>query len=112
MSRVYFLLLLMTQLGALAGFFLKKTSSTRTLKELLCCKHLYGGAILYLASAIINIYVLRYLAYSVVLPLTSITYVWTMILARTFLGEKISYRKRIGVLLILIGSFAIGHASK
>lgn len=53
-------------------------------------------------SAIINIWVLRYLDYSVVLPLTSLTYMWTMFLSYVILKEKITKRKVAGVILVLI----------
>ncbi|MFR2167688.1 MAG: hypothetical protein ACLS5W_07540 [Coprococcus sp.] len=45
---------------------------------------------MYLVSALLNIYVLRYLDYSVVLPLTSVTYIWTMVISYFILKEKIS----------------------
>ena len=55
-------------------------------------------------SALINIWVLRYMDYSVVLPLTSLTYMWTMILSYLILKEKITKRKIVGVILVLIGA--------
>ncbi|MBE5826429.1 MAG: hypothetical protein E7307_07295 [Butyrivibrio sp.] len=57
---------------------------------------------LYFLSAIINIWVLRYLDYSVVLPLTSFTYMWTMFLSYLIHKEKITKRKVAGVILVLI----------
>lgn len=62
---------------------------------------------LYLASALLNIYVLRYLDYSVVLPLTSFTYIWTMVFSYFILKEKITGKKIIGVALILAGAAAV-----
>jgi drug/metabolite transporter (DMT)-like permease len=40
---------------------------------------------------------------SVVLPMTALTYVWTLILARLFIGEKLNARKIAGVAAILGG---------
>jgi uncharacterized membrane protein len=48
--------------------------------------------------------VLRFMEYSVVLPLTSITYIWTMLVSYLFLKEKITARKIAGVCLIVIGA--------
>ena len=67
------------------------------------------GGFLYLAAAVLNIWLLRYLDYSVVLPLTSLTYVWTMILSKLFLNEKITGRKMAGVLLLLAGAVMVSQ---
>ncbi len=94
----------MTLSGAFAGFFLKKSSSNLNIKT---NYNFYCGGFLYLIAALINIYVLKFLDYSVVLPLTSITYIWTMIISYKFLSEKISIKKISGVVLILIGTMFI-----
>ena len=104
---LFALLVLMTFLGSVAAFFLKKASSFKTVTELLSSYNLYIGASLYLSSAIINIVLLKHMNYSVVLPLTSITYVWTMIIAHFFLGEHIGVRKFIGLALIITGCICI-----
>ncbi len=103
----YILLLIMTLLGSFASFFLKKSSSSNGVLSLLKNINLYVGAFLYLLSAIINIYILKYLPYSVVLPLTSITYLWTMIISLKLLNERITSKKILGVLCILMGAVLI-----
>jgi len=70
-------------------------------------KNVYTGGGLYLIAALINIYVLRYLDYSIVLPLTSLTYVWTMILSCFVLKEKMTIRKTIGAIGIVAGAILI-----
>lgn len=97
----------MTLLGAVAAFFLKKASGFKNITELIKNYNLYIGAGLYLLSAIINIIVLRYLNYSVALPLTSITYVWTMVISYLFLKEKVGIKKLLGVSFIIIGCICI-----
>ena len=99
----YLLILVMTFGGALASIYLKKASSFKSIKELLMNKNLYIGGLIYVICAIINIIVLKTLDYSLVLPLTSITYIWTMILAYTLLKEKISRKRIIGLLVIIMG---------
>ena len=110
MNLCYILLLIMTMLGSSASFFLKRASvGTDGLLALIKNKHLYIGGGLYLASAVLNVIVLRQLDYSVVLPLTSITYIWTMIFSFFLLKEKITKEKLIGVTLIGIGALLIAN---
>lgn len=104
---LYALLIVMTLMGAVAAFFLKKASGFKNITELIKNYNLYIGAGLYLLSAIINIIILRYLNYSVVLPLTSITYVWTMVISYLFLKEKVGIKKLLGVSFILFGCICI-----
>ena len=97
----------MTVLGAVAGLFLKRASDHLQLKKLLSNYNIYLGGGLYFIAAILNILVLRYLDYSLVLPLTSITYIWTMLISYFVLHEKITRKKIAGVCLIVIGSVII-----
>lgn len=104
---IYLTLIIMTIVGSVASYYLKKSSVSNGIKELLFNKFFYIGGGLYFISALINIFVLRYLEYSVVLPLTSITYIWTMMISHYKLNETISKKKVIGVCLILIGAFLV-----
>lgn len=97
----------MTYLGAQASVFLKKASSKSNWKDCICSFYLYLGAFFYIMCAILNIWVLKYLDYSKMLPLTSITYIWTLILSFLIFKEKISYRKVIGIIIIFCGAFLV-----
>lgn len=103
----YLFLIFMTMLGAVAGFYLKKASGSDGLMSLIRNKHLYIGGFLYLFSAVINIILLRVLPYSVVLPLTAITYIWTMFLSNYLLKEIITPKKIVGIAAILLGAFLV-----
>lgn len=104
----YLLIIVMSAFGGFAGLFLKKASSSlHGIKSLIFNLNLYIGGFLYLMGAFINIYVLKYLDYSIVLPLTSITYIWTMIISYFKLNEKITGKKIMGVLCIFIGAVFI-----
>ena len=103
----FIILLIMTMLGSIASLFLKKASGATGVVGIIKNINLYIGGILYLVAAILNIWVLRHLDYSVVLPLTSLTYVWTMIFARVTLKEKIKKKKSLGVVLILAGAIFV-----
>lgn len=106
MSNVM-LLIVMTMMGSFAAFCLKKATDSIDSKEivgLLKNKFFYFGGSLYFLSALINIYLLRILPYSVVLPLTSITYIWTMVISYVLLKERISLNKVFGVVFIVVGA--------
>ena len=93
--------------GSVASLFLKKASGTEGLLAMIKNPYLYIGGDLYLFSAVLNIWILRVLEYSVVLPLTSLTYIWTMVLSYFILKEKITKKKIGGVILILIGAICV-----
>ena len=101
---LYLCLLIMTLMGSVASLFLKRASGSDGIKNMLVNINLSIGGGLYFISALINIWVLRYMDYSVVLPLTSLTYMWTMILSYLILKEKITKRKIVGVIFVLIGA--------
>lgn len=105
---VYFTLLLtMTFLGSVASLFLKRASGHDRLVGLLTDINLYAGGSFYFVSAILNIVVLRRLEYSLVLPLTSITYIWTMVISHLALKERITKKKIGGVMLIITGAICV-----
>ena len=97
----------MTLLGAFAGLFLKRASNNLNIRKLLINYNLYIGGFMYLIAAIINIYILSKMDYSLVLPLTSATYIWTLFISRIILKEKITSRKVAGVLCIITGAILI-----
>ena len=97
----------MTILGSTAALFLKKASALATLRKIMSNWNLYIGGTFYLFAAVLNIYILRYLDYSIVLSLNSLTYVWTMILSFFILKEKITVQKASGAIGIVIGAVLI-----
>lgn len=103
----YIVLLVMTMFGSVASLFLKKASGLNSLIDMLKNINLYIGGFLYVSSAVLNIWLLKILDYSVILPLTSLTYIWTMILSYFILKEKITVKKIAGVCLILVGAIII-----
>lgn len=103
----YLLLLVMTYLGAQASVFFKKLASVGTILGILSSPYLYLGAVLYLIAALLNIYVLSLMEYSKVLPLTSLTYGWTMLLSYLVFKEKISIQKIVGLFFVVAGAIMI-----
>ncbi len=104
MTLAWILVLPMTMIGSYAGYLFKRASGGDSLKALLTNKWLYAGTLLYVLAALMNVYVLKYLDYTVALPLTSITYVWTMLLSRWLLGEEIKPKQWIGTGCIILGA--------
>ncbi|NPV91965.1 MAG: EamA family transporter [Firmicutes bacterium] len=108
MVSIYLLFLPLTLLASLGSFCFKKGAAAldtrRFARTFLGNGYLYLGGVLYLAAALLNIHVLRFLPYSIVVPLTAVMYIWTMMLSRAFLGEKITPGKLAGVVCIIIGS--------
>ncbi|MCL2763698.1 MAG: EamA family transporter [Treponema sp.] len=107
MTINYLIIVVMTLTASFAGFFLKKSAGSVSVKNIILNKYLYIGGILYTITAIINIWILQKLPYSVVVPLGSITYIWTLIISYLFLKEKINTKKIIGILFIITGVVCI-----
>ena len=107
MIMYYILLVIMTMIGTVASLFLKKASESENIIALIKNRNIYIGGVLYLSSAVLNIWILRYLEYSVVLPLTSLTYAWTIVISYLVLKEKITTKKVVGVILILVGAICV-----
>jgi drug/metabolite transporter (DMT)-like permease len=97
----------MTMAASFASFFLKRSTNGGTIISIIRSKSLYFGGFLYVFVALINIWLLKKLPYSVVVPLGSVCYIWTMLIASIFLKEKIGIGKIIGVMLILSGVICI-----
>lgn len=101
-----FLIFIMTISGSLGAFFMKKASGRLdkiSVLKVLQIPELYAGGILYLIGACTNILLLRMLPYTVVYPVTSVTYVWTMVISCILLKEKITVNKVAAVILIMLG---------
>lgn len=61
------------------------------------------AAFLYIIGMMIYMYMLKNFALSVVYPLTSISYIFTMLLAMFFLGEAIPLMRWVGVFFVMLG---------
>lgn len=97
-------LALMGLSASVASLFLKKsTAGGLCVRSLLVSAYFYLGGLLYVLSALLNLYLLKRLPYSMVVPLGSLTYIWTLIIAHRFLGEAITRHKMAGLLLIIVG---------
>lgn len=105
----YSMLFMMTLLGSAASIFLKRASGEISVFRMVFNRNILIGGFLYFLSAVLNIYLLRHLEYSVVLPLTAVTYIWTLVFSSVFLKEKITKKKVWGIIFIMIGIAFIAH---
>ena len=100
----WIILLLMGLVASFASLCLKKsTQSGLNPRKLLMSVYFYLGGFLYVAAALMNLYLLKKLPYSVVVPLSSLTYIWTLIVSHYFLEERITVKKITGICFILAG---------
>lgn len=97
----------MILIATFALLTLKKVCTNLCIKT--DCKNLwiYTGGLLYLSNTFINIVLLKYLDYTVVLPFTSFTYVWSTILAFVFLNENIFGKQMFDMTMIVCGAFLL-----
>jgi drug/metabolite transporter (DMT)-like permease len=105
----YILVLAMSLSAAFAAYFLKIASGSGRIADILKNRRLYFGVCLYAASSFLNIALLKRMPFSVLLPLGGMCYVWTIIISRKFLGEKIGGRKIAGVALIIAGAALVAR---
>ena len=100
------LIFLMTISGTFGALFFKKATiqlSGRNLLSLLTCIWLYLGGGFYVFGALLNIVLLRYMEYSVLYPMTCLTYIWTMIVSYLVFKEKINKYKIMALACIVTG---------
>ncbi|MFS0724565.1 EamA family transporter [Paenibacillus sp. 1P07SE] len=94
---MYLLLVLMTVCGAVGSVLFKVFAESRQKRILLAALFCYG------LGALLNIYLLAYLPYTVVMPANAMTFIWTLLLARKVFQERIGAAKLAGVACIVAG---------
>lgn len=107
----YILIICMTVPTAFGGFFLKRASgTTKNFWKLLHNKDLWIGGILYVSATVFMIWLLQMVDYSVAVPLGSLTYVWSQLVAKYMLHETITKRRVAGLCMILAGVVMLAAA--
>lgn len=100
------LVFFMTISGTFGALCFKKATaqlSGKSLFSVLRCIWLYLGGGCYVCGALLNIVLLRYMAYSVLYPMTCLTYIWTMLVSYLAFDEKITKYKVIALICIVTG---------
>ena len=70
------------------------------------------GVVLFLLSSVLFVAGLKNGSLTVLYPMVSLGYVWTMFWSRLFFHEPFNRSKLLGLLLILIGVFCIGLGNR
>jgi len=94
-----------TILGAFGSLNLKRGSvkfNINLMHQLKNYKMILGTA-LYILSAVIFIFALKFGDLSVLYPISSITYIWVSLLSVKFLKEKMNTFKWAGMALLILG---------
>jgi drug/metabolite transporter (DMT)-like permease len=92
-------------LGAFGQLQLKLGANrlTRSISAVFKNSNLIVGILLYILAAGIFIFALKREKLTVLYPLVATSYIWTSLLAKKYLNEKMNLFKWTGVALILIG---------
>ncbi len=107
------IIFIMTVSGTFGALFFKKGIAKMrgiNIFSLILVPEVYLGVAFYLIGAVTNIILLRYISYTVLYPMTSLTYIWTMVISFLVLKEKINRDKVIAVLCIIMGVIVLGFS--
>jgi drug/metabolite transporter (DMT)-like permease len=97
-------------IGSFGALFLKAGASklNRGLRYLVFNGRLLLGVALFCASSVAYVVGIRRGELSVLYPLVSLSYIWTLLWSVLFLKERLSRNKIYGLLLIVAGIVLIG----
>jgi len=95
-------------LGAIGQIFFKLGAPSAKLDfSILTNYHILLGLFLYALATVLFIFALKFGEVSLLYPVIATSYIWVMIFASVFLGEKINPFNWFGVFLILSGIYFI-----
>ncbi len=91
-------------LGSIASLNLKKGVDFEKFEIIeLINKNLFLSVFIYGIASIISVIALSGAPYIVIFPITSTTWIWSLILSHIFLNEEINRYKVFGIYLIILG---------
>ena len=98
-----------TVFGAYGSFYMKKGAAkfNSNLKEQLKNYTLILGVSLMVFSSVMFIVALRFGELSVLYPITSITYIWVVLLSMKYLNEKMNTYKWMGIFFVVLGAILV-----
>ena len=95
-------------IGSLAAVLLKYGADRLNKPYIKAAGWLGGGIVLFCISSVFYIWGLKDGSLTVLYPMVSLGYVWTLIWSRLFFGEPFNRHKVVGLALVLLGVFCIG----
>ena len=108
----YIIIIAMTMISAFASYFLKRATAEDKVYKIFLSIYFYLGGFLYVTAVFFNIWLLQILPYAVILPVGSITYIWTMVISKKMLKEQITSRKILGICFIIGGVIFVAIGSR
>lgn len=101
-------------IGSIGAAFLKAGAGKleRSIRGLLSNWQLGAGIFAYLLSSVFFVYGNTRGELSVLYPIVSLGYIWTLVWSRIFFAEPFTRVKFVGVSLILVGVFFLNAASQ
>jgi drug/metabolite transporter (DMT)-like permease len=108
------LVLLASFIGSFGAVFLKSGSGhlkSSSILSLLLNWRLAAGILLFVLSSVFFIAAIKHGELSVLYPMVSLSYVWTMLWSRVFFGEPFTKSKFLGLAMILVGICFLGFGT-
>ena len=101
-------------IGSFGAVFLKLGSGRlrRGLRHIFMSWHLAAGVVAFLISSYFFVLGIRRGELTILYPLVSLNYIWTLIWSRLFFKEPFTANKFLGLGLILLGVFFIGLGNR
>jgi drug/metabolite transporter (DMT)-like permease len=109
MMRSVMLVLLASVIGSFGAVFLKLGAAriNRSPLSFLNSRLVFGVG-LFLGSSVFYAFGIRGGQLSVLYPMVSLGYIWTLVWSRLFFNERLTREKFVGLGLILLGVFFVG----
>jgi drug/metabolite transporter (DMT)-like permease len=109
LARSMLLMVAASLVGSFGAVFLKQGSAAVTRRVLSFANpRLALGVTLYLASSVLYVVGIRGGPLSILYPIVSLSYIWTMLWAKLLFGETFTRRKIAAIGMILAGVILVG----
>lgn len=94
-------------LDKIDGFYLPESSIFENIVRVAFSVYIISGILLYVIATVIFLFLLNKYPISLIVPLSSISFIFTMIAGIVIFKEQVNYINWIGAIVILIGVFLI-----
>jgi drug/metabolite transporter (DMT)-like permease len=94
-------------LDKIGGFYLPESSIFENIVRVAFSVYIISGILLYVIATVIFLFLLNKYPISLIVPLSSISFIFTMIAGIVIFKEQVNYINWIGAIVILIGVFLI-----